>query len=250
MRTIDTEEYFGDDVMHTKELSESEEEAGPPREDSEGIEDEKKGEGREREDGEISVARGERPNLQPPVLVVTSIQQPALESREALQFGGHISRRLALLLPRSDIGSRLNQPLDACRIPFDRRPMQGSQPRVIRPSRIGSSAQEQIDRDGVSLIASPVKGGMTFRVGGIDGDGLRGEKHVSEEEGRGGVDGEVEAVEGLGIEQVGIGVVVEQEVDDVKMAIPVDGWEGVSSVPREGGRCEDQAIAARSLRST
>lgn len=62
---------------------------------------------------------------------------------------------------------------------------------------------------------------MTFGVGGVDGDGLGGEEHVGEKEGRGGVNGEVEGVEGLGIEEVGVGVVVQKEVDDVEVSVPV-----------------------------
>jgi hypothetical protein len=103
--------------------------------------------------------------------------------------------------------------------------MQGGQSRIIGPPGIRSRPQEQINRDGVTLVARPVKRSMTFRVGGIDGNGLRGEEHVGEEEGRGGVDGEVEAVEGLGIEEVGVGVIVEEEVDDVEVSVPVGGWE-------------------------
>lgn len=34
----------------------------------------------------------------------------------------------------------------------------------------------------------------------------------------------MEAVEGLGIEEVGVGIVVEEEVDDVEVAVPVCEW--------------------------
>lgn len=110
-------------MVHAEELAESEEEAGPPREDGEGVEDEKEGERGDGEDGEGGVARGESTDLQSTVLVVSRVQQPSLERCEALQLGGHIPRRLALLLPRRDIRSSLNQPLDARRIALDRCPM-------------------------------------------------------------------------------------------------------------------------------
>lgn len=46
-----------DDMVHAKELGGSEEESGPPREDSESVEDEGESEGRQDKDGEEGVAR-------------------------------------------------------------------------------------------------------------------------------------------------------------------------------------------------
>lgn len=175
--------------MHAIKFNRSEEYRTPPREDPNRLKDDPKRRRGNHQNRPNDLLPTQRPLDLPPILIEARVPQPPLERNKALQLLGHILRSLSLPVSRSHIRPSFHQPLNARRIPLDRGPMEGRQTLRVRAEDARPCAEEEVDGDGVALVARPVEGGVPFGVGGVDGEGVEGEEHVGEEEGRGGVHG-------------------------------------------------------------
>lgn len=127
--------------------------------------------------------------------------------------------------------------------------MQRRQPRIILRVRTGAVPQQQINRERVALVCSPHQRRVPLRVAAVDIERLV--QQIQQRHDRRGVRHQVQRIIPLRITDIWVGVVRNQQLDDVEVAVarsPLHGRsDEVATECIDLGACLQQVAAGGEL---